>query len=334
MAKRDEKSFDFLTGREANFTKSVMDELADTPWAKPLVDDINGTGGLTGDNKSKLFELRFGHSLHKAGILPRYETAGEGKSTLDYGFASGGRDFLVEMMRLEETDAVQAATTTEKFVDGATMVRRHLGTDAKDARQSEEGETLKAVERICQKFEKDGRPHKFPVPGTATHVLLVDFRTFLNGGDEYDRVHVGLGGELVTSEAHRRYYEGNLITGVFSPKTKLHGAAEARERLHFIGFVNEKSYETGAFGPAIQFIANPHLFKTSEEARAALAGWPLGEPNILNAPAPKAAVDLSKLVDEISSLTVIESTDLAKMLQDKWRVSSSVAGASPKNAPR
>jgi hypothetical protein len=67
------------------------------------------------------------------------------------------------------------------------------------------------------------------------------------------------GGELVPSEVRRRYWKGNLITGVFSPKTKLRGAAEARERLHFIGFVNEKSYETGAFGPAIQFIANPHF---------------------------------------------------------------------------
>ena len=326
MAKRDEKSFDFLTGREADFTKSVMNELADTPWAKPLVDDINATGGLTGGNKAKLFELRFGHSLQKAGMLPRYETAGEGQSTLDYGFTSGGRDFLVEMMRLEETDAVQAATTIEKFADGAVMVGRHLNTDAKDPRQSEEGETLKAVERICQKFESGGKPHKFPAPGAATHVLLVDFRTFLNGGDEYDRVHVGLGGELVPRETHRRYWKGNLITGVFSPRTKLRGVAEARERLHFIGFVNEKSYETGAFGPAIQFIANPHLFQTLEDARAALAGWPLGEPNILNAPAAKAADHLSKLVDEISSLTIIESTELAKMLQDKWRIPSSNAG--------
>ena len=57
----------------------------------------------------------------------------------------------------------------------------------------------------------------------------------------------------------------------------------------------------------------------------ALAAMPIqlwrrarGEPNILNAPAAKAADHLSKLVDEISSLTVIELTDLAKMLQDKW----------------
>ena len=214
--------------------KSVMDELVDTPWAKPLIDDINSTGGLTSDNKAKLFELRFGHSLHKAGVLPQHETAGEAQSTLDYCFNSGGRDFLVEMMRLGETDAVRAATTIRNFPDGAVMAGRSLSTDAEDPRQSEEGETLKVVERICQKFESGGKPHKFPAIATATHVLLVDFRTFLNGGDEYDRVHVGLGGELVLSGAHRRYWKGNLITGVFSPKAKLRGGSPRAAALHRI----------------------------------------------------------------------------------------------------
>lgn len=39
--------------------------------------------------------------------------------------------------------------------------------------------------------------------------------------------------------------------------------------------------------------------------------------------------DLSKLVDELSSLTVIEAADLANMLQDKWKLSPSVAGSRP-----
>jgi hypothetical protein len=59
-------------------------------------------------------------------------------------------------------------------------------------------------------------------------------------------VHVGLGGEFEPKEALRRYWKGNLITGVFSPKTRVRGAAEACERLHFIGFVNEKSYESNS----------------------------------------------------------------------------------------
>src|SRR4030081_3538798 len=117
------------------------------------------------------------------------------------------------MMRLDETDAVGATTTTEKFADGATMVKRHLTTTAEDPRQSEEGETLKAVERICQKFESGGKPHKFPLPRLATHVLLVDVRTLFNGGDEWDRVHVGLGGEYVPHEFFRRYFKGKLVSG-------------------------------------------------------------------------------------------------------------------------
>ena len=317
MANPDEHTFDFLTGREGDFMESAMEKLADTPWAKPLVDDINAAGGLTGANKAKLFELRFGFGLDGAGVQPRYETAGEGQSTLDFGFKAGDREFLVEMMRLEETDAVRAATKAEEFADGAVMVSRSLSTTAEDERQSEEGETLKAVERICQKFEKDGKPYKFPRIGSATHVLLVDMRTFLNGGDEWDRVHVGLGGKHV-SQFHRRYWKDKLISGVFSPETKLRGANEARERLHFIGFVNEKAYDSDAFGPAIQFIANPLLFKTPEEARSALAGWPLGEPDILNARPKKAPVRLVKLVEVMSNLTVSEGAELAKLLEARW----------------
>jgi hypothetical protein len=51
----------------------------------------------------------------------------------------------------------------------------------------------------------------------------------------------------------------------------LRGAAFIRERVHFLGFVNEKSYEPGAFGAAIQFIANPNVFESAAEADAALA---------------------------------------------------------------
>ena len=43
--------------------------------------------------------------------------------------------------------------------------------------------------------------------------------------------------------------------------------------------------------------------------------------------------DLSKIVDELSSLTVLEAAELAKMLEDKWGVSAAapvaVAAAAP-----
>ena len=37
--------------------------------------------------------------------------------------------------------------------------------------------------------------------------------------------------------------------------------------------------------------------------------------------------DLSKLVDDLSSLTVLEAADLAKMLEEKWGVSAAAAVA-------
>lgn len=316
MTKRDEHTFDFLTGREAEYMQPIMEDLAKSKWAKPLIDDINANGGLKGENKAKLFELRFGYALHKAGFEPRYEVAGEAESTLDYGFNACGREFLVEMMRLEETDAVKAATKAETFEDGAVLVKRTLSSTAGDPKQSEEGETLKAVQRICQKFESSGKPHKFPPISAATHVLLVDMRTFLHGGDVWDRIEIALDGNLVPPQ-YRHHWQGKVISGVFHSENKMRGASEARERLHFIGFVDEKAYKDGSFGPAIQFVGNPNLFKAPEQARAALEGWPLGQPDILNA--RKKPVDVQKLAETLSNLTVNESTELARLLKEKWK---------------
>ena len=36
--------------------------------------------------------------------------------------------------------------------------------------------------------------------------------------------------------------------------------------------------------------------------------------------------DLSKLVDDLSNLTVLEAAELAKMLEEKWGVSAAAAG--------
>jgi Ribosomal protein L7/L12 len=38
--------------------------------------------------------------------------------------------------------------------------------------------------------------------------------------------------------------------------------------------------------------------------------------------------DLQKLVDDLSTLTVLEAADLAKMLEEKWGVSAAAASPS------
>ena len=62
----------------ASFYATIMAELADTAWAKPLLAEIDAAGGLKTENKARLFELRFGHAVHSAGVAPQYEVPGEG----------------------------------------------------------------------------------------------------------------------------------------------------------------------------------------------------------------------------------------------------------------
>ena len=194
-----------------------------------------------------------------------------------------GRPWLVELMRLRETKGARDATDERVDEDGVEWRERILRTGAGNGKESPEGETLKAIERICQKCARDAgdRPHKFPPPGGACHVLLVDFRTFADGGDVWDRFHVGLGGDGLPFEV-QHLWNGKPITWVFDPRTRVRGAQYARERMHFLGFVNEQAFGSGTFGVATQFIANPALFADASEAREALAGWPLQPAELLN----------------------------------------------------
>jgi hypothetical protein len=207
MSDGDEDNCDILSEREADFVTTVIANLGGREWARALLQAIEHNGGLTQANKALLFEVRFAHALYRAGIATQYEVDGEGDSTIDFGFTSGQQGWLVELMRLEETDAVQEATSSEVDEDGFSWVKRLLSTTASDPKQSEEGETLKAVERICQKCERNGHPHKFPAPANRYHALLVDFRTFLHGGDRQDRIHVGLGGRYVKSPWYQRFWK-------------------------------------------------------------------------------------------------------------------------------
>ena len=48
-----------------------------------------------------------------------------------------------------------------------------------------------------------------------------------------------------------------------------------RERVHFIGFVDEEDYVAGEIPRVPHFIGNPNLFGDEDEAMAAFAAWPL-----------------------------------------------------------
>ena len=60
------------------------------------------------------------------------------------------------------------------------------------------------------------------------------------------------------------------------------GAAEIRDRVHFLGFVREHSYRPDEFGAVIHFVANPYLFPNAAAVAAAGTTWPLQPITILN----------------------------------------------------
>ena len=55
----------------------------------------------------------------------------------------------------------------------------------------------------------------------------------------------------------------------------MRGAAQMRERVHFLGFVSEEAYAPGEIPKVSHFIANPNLFRNDSEATEAFAAWPL-----------------------------------------------------------
>jgi hypothetical protein len=226
---------------------------------------------------ARFFELRQGYALHKAGIALDYEIPAEGTSTIDFGFASDGRPWNIELMRLEETDAAISATRNRVDENGTQWTGRLLWSHAEDQRQTLEGETLKAIERICQKCEQDGKPYKFLPPTNQINALIIDFRTFNSGhSDMHDLDHVIYGGHTVPWQ-YRLYWgkAPRLISGVYSPETRLKGAALLRERVHFIGIARERTFAPDELPRVTKFFANPHLFPDQAAAEAAFATWPL-----------------------------------------------------------
>jgi len=228
-----------------------------------------------------LFELRFAYAIYRAGIEPNYEVEGEGTSTLDFGFTSCGQRWAIELMRLDETEAVKSATHEQNGGDGIKRSSRLLITGNENQKQTVEHQMLKAVWRICEKCEHDGSPHKFPFPDGTIHAILADFRNVR--GDAWDLFHIALGGEYVRPELQYRW-NGNLISGVFSKNNRCRGARYVRERVHFLGFVEEHGFADGDFSRSIRFVANPNILASIDAVRNAIATWPLPWREVLNIP--------------------------------------------------
>jgi len=60
------QTFDFLTGREAEFIDKVMPSVRGNPWADAILAEIARLGGPNTESLARLFELQFG--LRRTGV--------------------------------------------------------------------------------------------------------------------------------------------------------------------------------------------------------------------------------------------------------------------------
>ncbi|MCK5708771.1 MAG: hypothetical protein KAI43_14075 [Candidatus Aureabacteria bacterium] len=95
---------DILSTQEAEYTKFVINQLNNVLWAKPLLNRIVKSGGLTSENMPLLFEARFAYELHCAGIDAEYEyKAGVGKSTVEFKLNTAPV-WLIELVSIRESN--------------------------------------------------------------------------------------------------------------------------------------------------------------------------------------------------------------------------------------
>ena len=154
----DVTAFSVLTTAEALSTAEAIETLRPLSWTGALLARAAERGGLSTENMATLFEVRFGRALHDCGIAPIYEHAtGVGGTSVDFSFD----DWYVELLSLDESDAAKAATWEHGAFFGRTLMSPTPPTADKDSlddserrhrsesrKQSPEGETLKAIERI------------------------------------------------------------------------------------------------------------------------------------------------------------------------------------------
>jgi hypothetical protein len=279
--------WDNLTSAEAQFMQHVLQTLKNEPWAKQLVRTINDAGGITQANMPFLFEARVAYALHERGIKPDYEYKTDvGNSSVDFRIIGKSKNWLVEIVKIGESAAAAAATHQHGPYIGGLLKTPSAGATADEAKESPEGELLLAEQKIAEKVVSGRNPIKFPKPTAGSfHMIIIDMRAFLHGGDEDDYAQICYGAAGVHHPANVFNWpnpstgKAEPIKGLFQPANPLRGAPVIQERVHFLGFVTEKSYKAGEISKVMRPFANPHLLGDEQEASHAWKTNPLRQIN-------------------------------------------------------
>ena len=272
--------------REVEYSVTLVRDISGLAWARPLVDLIPDVSSLSSSDLPHLFELRVAGDLNGNVMDARYEhPTGVGDSSVDFAFLSGGNEWYLEVVSIGVSAAVRRVSWEHGPLFGSG-----LSSDAEDQRDTPQGELLLVQQNIGEKVRNRTKATKFPVvkPGRL-HAILVDVRAFgLTGGDNWDYIEIAYGSRgIPNSLTHYRHWwrdaDGTLspISGLFDHNNSRQRASQfVRERVHFLGFCWDESYEPGSIGRNTFWCPNPYLFENESAARASLNAFPLAHHNV------------------------------------------------------
>lgn len=284
---------DALKLEEVEGTLRAADVLITVPWATSVLtrarsclerlrrgqEDLDAyrENPLTSAEQSLLFEIRFAAALARQGVTAQYEYPTEvGETSMDFR-ANLNPPWLVELVSLRMSDASKEATWADGNYYGMTLM-----TSVGDNRKSPEAEMIRAQERISEKVydRKQQQPIKFPTPSGAMHLLMVDARGYQGGlgGRAADWLQISFGPKGLSHPFTWFDSDTNKwspIRGLFEPECPLVAAKTMKERIHFIGFICEKTFGNEEIRDCSIYLGNRSLFDSDDSARQAVANWPL-----------------------------------------------------------
>ena len=163
-----------------------------------------------------------------------------------------------------------------------------MSTSDSDPRQRPEGELIRVQERSAKRCERRiDLPQNSLSPNGAMHLIVVDMRGYLDGGghkNAYRQIAYGAQDAIVNREWVGEFWQGpsgkrEPIKGLFEASNTRPAAQLIQERIHFLGFINERQYREGEIrniDPNIMhYFANPYLFSTEAKEEEAFASYPL-----------------------------------------------------------
>lgn len=264
---------DRLNTKEKARTECAIEDLSTISWAQPLLSRLSNSGGISSENMPLMFEVRFAHELHLAGVTAEYEYhGGVGGSTIEFRLNTTPT-WLIELVSVRPSDATKRAT--QKIGE---IYEQLLVPTSDDPGRSEPGEMITVQQKIGEKVFSGGAPTKFPPLDGSLRMILTDIRGYLDqGGDCYDYRQMAYGPSGIPAQYSwaRSYWLGGSVIGLFDERNPLRAAPYIQERIHFLGFVRENDFLKTEITDSGYYLANWNLFSDEQEARHAFKSFPL-----------------------------------------------------------